>query len=323
MAEYKSIHDWVELGYRKQFPSPKTHLKQLVINTDIDQYVKVAEQFAKKCSRKLFTFKPPLQDIRVQSTNMDYIIAFLWLGAVRELQSSAENSENQWRQVSWLGGQYVKLQLAHTRYRQYLAVQNGQSRTEATATFYKSAAILRNFLRLGDIESALETSCCINDMVAINGYYDFNVPDVPCCTGALIATLVLEHHGQAVTEAVKQRFRGDELVTWFYENWDTDNLELLKKHLELLCDRHTQMSRYYSNKASYEFPRIDYYYDISEVLSVLRLRQLSNKAQPDLSHKILDTPMGVLMEKAAVEKIDVYEVVIDKCINEFNKAIAR
>jgi len=322
MAEYKSIQDWVDLGYRKQFLSPKAYLKQLVNHSNIDQYVELAEQFAKKCSRKIFKTNPSLQEILVLSTNMDYILSVLWLTAIRELQSGSENSGSQWRQVSWLGGQYVRLELAQTRYRQYLADQEGQSGIEATSTFHFHAAILKNFLRIGDVDAALETSLCVNDMIAINGYFDFNdPPDVPCSTGALIVTLVLEHNGYSVGDAVMQRFRDDELVAWFYENWGTDDLELLKIHLELLCDRHTQESRYHSNNAMYEFPRIDYFYDISEVLSVLRLRQIANKAQPELSHKLLNTPMGVLMDKTPVEKIDVYETVINKCIDEFNHAI--
>jgi hypothetical protein len=31
--------------------------------------------------------------------------------------------------------------------------------------------------------------------------------------------------------------------------------------------------------------------------------------------------MGVLMDKAPVETIDVYETVINRCIDEFNKAV--
>jgi hypothetical protein len=54
------------------------------------------------------------------------------------------------------------------------------------------------------------------------------------------------------------------------------------------------------------------FYDTSEVLSLLRLGKIPNKAQLDLSHKILNTPMGVLMEKAPVERIDVYETVFKK-----------
>jgi len=321
MTKQRSIHDWAELGYRAQFPSPKAHLKQLVINTSIDQYVEEAEQFVKKCSRKMFKFNPSLQELLSLSSNMEYILVYLWRGAVRDLQSGAENSENQWRQISWFAWRYVQLQLAKTRYRQYLFNQAGQSRTEATATFHFDAAVLGNLLRLGDVKAALDVSHCIQDMIAINGYFDFNDPDCPCCTGALITTLVLEKHGHAVSDAVKLRFRHDELVTWFYDNWDTDDLELLKKQLELLCDRHTQMSRYYTNNALYEFPRVDYYYDISEVLSVLRLRQISNKAQPVLSHKILNTPMGLLMDQAPYEEIDIYETIISICIAEFNKAI--
>jgi hypothetical protein len=321
MNAYRTIQYWVDFGYRTQFLSPKAHLKQLVNYTNIDQYVEQAEEFAKKCSRKMFKFNPSLEECLDQSINMNFILAFLWLRAVRELQSGTENSEYQWRQVSWLGGQYVKLDLATTRYRQYRADQNGQSAIVATAEFHFHAAILKNFLRIGDIGAALDASICINDMIAINGYYDFNDPDVPCSTGALITTLVLEHNGQTVSDAVKQRFKDDELVAWFYENWDIDDLLLLRKHLELMCDRHTQMSREYSNRATYEFPSIYYYYDISEVLSVLRLRQIANKAQPELSHKLLNTPMGVLMDKAPIEKIDVYETVINKCIDEFNQAI--
>jgi hypothetical protein len=320
VAEFETIDHWVELGYRRSFPKHKTHLKQLVVNTSIDEYVAQAEQFAKKCSRRVFRFKSSIQEIRVLSTNMDYILAYLWRLGVRDLQSNAENGQSNWRQISWLGGRYVKLKLASTRYRQYLADREGAG-MEATATFHLHAAIVRNFLRLGDIESALETSQAINDLIAINGYYDFNDLDVPCCTGALVVTLVLERHDLAVADALKQRFMRDELVIWFYKNWDTDDLGLLKSRLELLCDRHTQMSRYYTNKATYEFPRIDYFYDISEVLSVLRLRQLSGKSLPDLSHTVLNTPMGVLMDKAPVETIDVYETVINRCIDEFNKAV--
>lgn len=122
-----------------------------------------------------------------------------------------------------------------------------------------------------------------------------DVEECPHQSRSFIVALLLSDKNKD-TSILNQHFEGDELLVWLYDNRQTDDVESLAHHLKLLCYRHTHQSRSDSMKASYEFSYWHHYFDICEVLAVLRYRLVNKLVVPVVDHRLMKTNLGVLLE---------------------------
>ncbi len=76
--------------------------------------------------------------------------------------------------------------------------------------------------------------------------------------------------------------------------WRAPDLAALAPLFAAACDRHTFQSRYGSGGDNYDFNRDYMWYVAFEILAVLRLREISGRANPVLDHLLVQTPLGRL-----------------------------
>lgn len=81
------------------------------------------------------------------------------------------------------------------------------------------------------------------------------------------------------------------------ERWRDLNPQALTPWLLAACDRHTQQSRYDTERTAYDFGDLRLTRTPIEILLVFRLRQLTGLANPIVDHPLMESPFDRLPEK--------------------------
>ncbi|MCF6442959.1 hypothetical protein L1077_26400 [Pseudoalteromonas luteoviolacea] len=104
------------------------------------------------------------------------------------------------------------------------------------------------------------------------------------------------------------------------ENWATEDTKYLSELLIQAADRHTHQCRQdsWNNNRFYDFQNwdLEYYYPF-EILAIERLRKLKGLTTPRIEHRILDTPLGQLLEYTPPEKPKFLMGLLDRASKEF------
>jgi len=124
---------------------------------------------------------------------------------------------------------------------------------------------------------------------------------------------LLEPAPSEFSDTVQAICKKHEVTDWVAQNWRTDDTELLAEKLRLLCVRHTHQSRPDSSKVWYEFSFIEHFYDIYEVLAVLRMRKENGLSIPVVSHPLMETKLGVLVDIEKPELPVEVNAMLEKC----------
>lgn len=101
------------------------------------------------------------------------------------------------------------------------------------------------------------------------------------------------------------------------DNWKTTDLNLIEDLLIGACEFHIIRSRYDTDDEYYEFSNEIFMIYPVEILSVLRLRDSLKLKNPNINHKLINTPLGKLNEIQKLEKDELLKSILSsKVIRE-------
>jgi len=322
MKSVVTINDWSELGRRKGFPAIGTYMKTLGSGIpSIDRQIANINKFSKCFDRKLIKYKPKAEEVGTVTLQLGHILPNLRVTSTVANLNKDEDWQTKWQAYTWLSIQLIQLELEFAKFTKNRSKVDESFTFNPPASFQNFGLYLGNCMRNGWLDEARTVSNFIQEIDQVGGFYDTDdIEFFSIGSQNLIATLILEFNDVDVKETMKQRFIHDELLVWFYENWRTDDTELLHKNLKLLCDRHTQQARHSNKKQSFEFSWEAAFYDVGEVLTILRLREQCGLESIEVDHSLMKTPLGQLLELNTISGIDEYNVAIRECLKFFSKS---
>lgn len=96
------------------------------------------------------------------------------------------------------------------------------------------------------------------------------------------------------------------------DTWSLQDEVAFTAAVKAACDFHTQLSGDLDSEQYYEYTNEAWRLYPVEILAVLRLRQALGLSMPEVSHPLLDSPLGVLYEPQSPPPDPLLERVIEK-----------
>lgn len=293
-------------GIRSQFPKPATYLKLWGGGGISDPQAQASRARIERFAREgEFTHRywPDLPESLYDWSSLASDLA----GAAANLQTRALTAALGTLQGDWLTPwrqamtyEYWADRIGHASQRRIHDRYAAGLRPQylAAVGLHRSAFVIGCCLSLGWDAMALELGERAAGTAAIEGFYDGKHRRAPWFVLRLMARV----GGRDLT-GLPACASDEPLFETALDQWDAAAEDPLVAVVEAMLDRHTHEARVDSNKASFDFPRLDQWYVPYEVLAVLRLRQrqgLPVAQLQSLAHPLFATPLGRLHVDAPV-----------------------